>query len=174
MLFDKGFSPESPQVFDDVFCLYDDRTKPEPFGMLVDAIAQNNYGLRPAPLTPKWADLNIEHAAWEFESYDKSTHESRYAFVALGVLRLLFAIHCLHRVPPVMLVAPSVSAGLADNLRRQNDRLLKVTQTLAACGVFYPNDEHAARKLRQVRSWNWSANVPGIVIFVNVDTSPQD
>lgn len=169
-LFDKDFQPMEATVFESNLVMYDARTRPDPFAILVDAI--NTYklnGMHHAKPSIKEAQLSLEKAARELAGESLNP-----LALAWGVSHALYAFHCLRRMSPVMLLPPHGNTAAAVEAfrgasQKKTDReiAIEAIRGLATIGTFLPNDEHAARRLSIVRSQAWSADVPGIAVLVD-------
>lgn len=154
------------------FILLDYRSREEPHAVMVDAINTDKRGMVHAKQTTKEAFRCIREAQALMK---QAAHEHSSIHVAYAALHCLFAIRALRRESPVVFLVGGTDCSRASELlsavsESDDDMAMgkKVVRTLFSIGSMVPNDADAKLRLQRERSWAWSADIPGIAMFVDV------
>jgi hypothetical protein len=160
-------------------CVFDYRTRPSPFAMIVDAINtdKDDGGGHEKP-SLEAAKRSIERAiefmrhALDQKSSISAAHVAVHCLFALRALKL--------RSPVVFMVGHRDASNIAELLSAAlqaeksvpffpaDEMRVKIVEALMALGGLLPDDDDVRERLFQERSLAYSADMPGIVMFVDV------
>lgn len=174
-LVETEWRPFEAVVIDYRIGMFDCRTQPEPFAMIVEAISTDKHGDRHAKPSLKEAKRSVREA---MQLLSDSMKDNDPGTAAMGVLYCLFALRAANYISPVVVMAGSTNGGrviemLSGALAANDQQVLmgKVVEALLSIGYLVPHDEMA--ELTKARSCIWSADLAGFVMFVDVSDSKE-